>query len=81
MQRWSYITAESLCSPLDPPGELSYVYVYQSMDEHPDNVLAYEKTENYGDLGTWVVFLNGSVQYMDIVDFQAALDATYARLP
>jgi len=76
-----YLSAGTLTSPLDPPGEVSYVYIAQSLMEDPENVLAYEDPSNYGGLGTEVLFLDNHVECMEMNAFQAALDATNGRLP
>lgn len=63
------------------PGMLGGSYVYiagQSANDPARNVLAYERI--FDDGGTNVIFLDGSVQWLKLPDFEHVLRETYKRL-
>ncbi len=62
-------------------GELDYIYLdftkvadFNSLDG--DLIMVYERPENYGNRGTLVCHTCGSVTWMDMEEFEAALERT-----
>lgn len=70
----------TLTSPRDPQGGISYVYILgQSPNrDDPSNVLAYDRAVT--DAGTCVLRLDGAAIWMDREEFAAALRETLTRL-
>jgi prepilin-type processing-associated H-X9-DG protein len=64
-------------------GRIDYVYIsgldIKRMEDPVGCVLAYERPENYENRGTNVLFVDGSVQWMAMKDFQEALAKTRER--
>lgn len=70
---------ESLNSPRDEEGVVSYMYISgQSFSDDVRNVIAYERL--MGDEGTNVLFLDGHVQWISVEAFKRDLLKTYQRL-
>lgn len=73
------ITRETLNSPRDEEGRVSYTYIAgQSETNDPRNVIAHERV--MGDEGTNVLFLDGHVEWLPPERFVQALVETYQRL-
>lgn len=75
-----FLMRKLLQSPQHPDNvDVSYVYIAgQSPNDHPRNVLAYEKPLGADRLN--VLFNDGSVQWMSIEQFRSVLRQTYERL-
>lgn len=76
------VKPSGLVSPLaGDRSEISYVYIQgQNHNMDPRNIVAYERPENHGNLGTVALFLDGHAQWMYAEDFETALQETMDRL-
>ena len=78
------ITAEALVSPVSgrrmptdrkglPIGKSDYVYIVHGRNSAGSMIRVYELPENYGNRGTIVLMVDGSVRWMDMPAFKALL--------
>ena len=75
------IAAEMLISPVAPTAtQPSYIFIPQSGERDPRDVVMYENPANYKSQGTIVCYGTGAVMWESMAAFRKSLEGTFQRL-